>query len=116
MDPNTPLVKITYKFYRKQVSPPTTLYQSSAMAESCKTASLTQEVIRRMKNTSEDNPVAESVSTINQFNQHLKNSGFSSKRRQQIITAGLVGYVRIRENAKAEGISVHRDGKSGKNG
>ena len=45
--------KILYKFYEKPMNTPFSIMKDSAMPEGGKIASLSQEVVRRMQNTSE---------------------------------------------------------------
>ena len=51
--------KIIYSFYEKPMNSPFSILERSALPESTKMSSLTQEVVRRMANTSEDVPQEE---------------------------------------------------------
>ena len=57
-----------------------------------KIASHTQNLIRRMKNTSEEVSMEQRLAVINEFNQQLAMLGWGKELRRQIIKAGLVGY------------------------
>ena len=59
-----------------------------------KVASLNQEMIRRMINTSEDLEVSERVVVVDEYAQKLINSGFKLEQTRNILVGGLTGYER----------------------
>ena len=67
------------------------LQRHSAMPENMRVASLTQEMIRRMLNTSEDLDDSTRVEVVDDFAQKLTNSGYSLAQTRDIILAGLKG-------------------------
>ena len=64
----------------------------SARAWSAKRASLTQEVYRRLQNTSKYLPREETDSILEEFTTKLKVSGYSKTRAREIINVGIKGY------------------------
>ena len=66
--------KILYKFYQKPMCSNMVLQRGSAKPENMKVASLNQEMIRRMINTSEDLDIGERVNVVDEYAQKLINS------------------------------------------
>ena len=59
--------KIMYSFYQKEVANKAVINKLSALSENVKVASLTQNLIRRCKNTSELLPVEVRLAVIDEF-------------------------------------------------
>ena len=78
-----------------------------------KIASHTQNLIRRMKNTSEEVSMDMRLAVINEFNQQLTMSGWGEDLRRRIIEAGLVGYESIKRRAAENETSVHQSAAEG---
>ena len=95
--------RIMYKYYEKPMAAKTVIHKQSALAENSKMASLSQEMVRRMKTTSERIPMKERVQVVDDFSIKLITSGYGREQAGRIITAGLMGY----ENA----LRRDRDGK-----
>jgi hypothetical protein len=70
------------------------MQRRSSMPENMKISSLTQEMIRRLLNTSEDLDDRERLEVINGYTQKLINSGYGLEQTRNIIVAGLKGYER----------------------
>ena len=70
------------------------LQRGSAMPENMKVASLNQEVIRRMMNTSEDLDISVRTEVVDEYAQKLFNSGFKLDQTRNILVGGLTGYER----------------------
>merc|ERR1712155_481366 len=73
-----------------------------------KISSLTQEVIRRMKNTSLDVDMKERIDIVNKFHKKLQRSGYGIQQIRKIISAGLMGWERIIRIAKKSGGNINR--------
>ena len=58
--------QIFYKFYKKKVSNPLLMLQSSAMPEKVKRATLTEEGIRRLRNTKRELPWEEKAEILSE--------------------------------------------------
>ena len=84
--------KTMYKFFQKPMASNMVLQRCSAMPENMRVASLTQEMIRRMLNTSEDLDDSARVEVVDEYAQKLINSGYSLAQTRDIIVAGLKGY------------------------
>ena len=78
-----------------------------------KVASLVQNLIRRMKNTSEMLNIQTRIAIIDEFTQQLFMSGYGKDQVKRIITAGLVGYENIKSTAEKKGEGIHKSAASG---
>ncbi len=87
--------------------------KSSALGENIKVASLTQEVVRLLKNTSELVDIETRAGLIDSFYERLQLSGYSHEQSVRIITSGLTGYERIRSNAARVGGNINRSAAEG---
>ena len=86
--------QIKYLFYSKPTGSKFTILENSASAYQQKKASLSQEVVRRLLNTSEDTPQKERDDILDEFSTKLKRSGYSKYQQREIIESGIIGYKR----------------------
>ena len=105
--------KLMYNFWEKPMVRNQTIHKESALPENSKIASLTQEVIRRMRNTSELVGNNERIKHLNNFTQKLRNSGYSMEQAERIIWAGVRGYQSALERAAKRGRSIHTSAQEG---
>ena len=105
--------KLMYSFFQKPVAKKKLIQRKSALGENCKVASLSQNMVRRMKNTSEDLPDSERVSIINEYSAQLRDSGYSVTQTRRIVSAGLTGYQRLVEKWKKGEAILHRSASEG---
>ena len=105
--------KLLYKFFTKPMAKKTIIMKSSALGENIKVASLTQEVVRLSKNTSELVDIATRAELIDTFYERLQLSGYSHDQSVRIITSGLTGYERIRSKAARVGGNINRSAAEG---
>ena len=82
--------------------------KKSALSEIVKVASLTQNLIRRCKNTSEMLSIQARLAVIDQFTQQVLACGYSKEQTRRIVTAGLVGYENMKIAAEEAGGSIHK--------
>ena len=71
------------------------LHKRSAMPESVRRATLNQEMVRRMVNTSEMVDMEKRLEVVDNYAQKLINSEYSMKEARDIIIGGLKGYERL---------------------
>ena len=94
----------------------TVLQRKSAMPENMKVASLNQEVIRRMLNTSEDLDDAMRMTVVDNFAKKVRNSGYCIKQTRDIMMGGLKGYERklnlSRDHSNPKWNPLHEGAKS----
>ena len=86
---------ILFMFFEKKMVSPMVLHKRSAMPEGIRRATLNQEMIRRMVNTSEMVPLADRLMVIVDYTQKLINSEYSVDESRDIVVGGLKGYERL---------------------
>ena len=74
---------------------PMVLHKRSAMPEDIRRATLNQELIRRMVNTSELVDVEKRVEIVDDYTQKLINSEYTTDEAREIVVGGLKGYERL---------------------
>ena len=99
---------VQYRFYEKPTNPNTVLHMRTAMAEDSKIRSLSNEVIRRLLNTSEDVPDSVRCEILDRFAQKLYNSGYGLYQIRRIILGGIKGYEGMRRTSRRGGRKMHR--------
>ena len=72
--------KVLYSFYQKPVANKCVIHKDSALGMNTKIASHTQNLIRRMKNTSEEVSMEKRLAVINEFDRQLTMSGWGARR------------------------------------
>jgi hypothetical protein len=99
---------VLYRFYEKPTNPNTVLHMRTAMAEDSKIRSLSNEVIRRLLNTSEDVPDSVRCAILDTFAQKLYNSGYGLYQIRRIILGGIKGYEGMRRTSRRGRRQMHR--------
>ena len=77
--------KVLYKYFEKTMTPITVLHARSAIPEATRRATLNQELIRRMTNTSELVGEEKRVEIVDTYAQKLINSEYSLKMTQGFL-------------------------------
>ena len=107
-------VIILYKFYRKTMANKTPLHHRSAVIESNRIQTASNEFIRRFKNTSRNLPLQVIESVIKEYSRDLRRGGFTQEWVKNALNAASVGYGRMVAN-KIAGISfINRPEHSGR--
>ena len=83
-----------FMFVSKRMASNMCLQQRSAMPENMKIATINQEVIRRMCNTSEHLDIGIRLNIIDNFAQKIINSGYKLEQTRKVMVGGLKGYER----------------------
>ena len=104
--------KIVYSFYEKPMSSQFCVMENSAMSWNTKRATLSQEIVRRMLNTSEQVTQSERDKIIEKFLAKMKKSGYSKRQRREVTIAGLKGYETRKRRAEEKNTELHRNGAS----
>ena len=86
---------VLFEFFEKEMVSPMVLHRRSAMPEGIRKATLNQELVRRMVNTSERVPLADRVLVVDEYAQKLINSEYRIEDAREIIIGGLKGYERL---------------------
>ena len=87
--------KILYQYFEKAMVPNMVLHRRSAMPDGTRRATLNQETIRRMVNTSEMVDMEKRLDIIDKYAQKLINSEYSMEQTRNAIIGGLKGYERL---------------------
>ena len=77
--------EVEYRFFKKPSSSRITIMASSALPPNVKRATLTNEVLRRLRNTKRGLPFTE-------YSNDMKNMGYNESFRAKVIQAALTGY------------------------
>jgi hypothetical protein len=103
---------IYYEFYRKPMANRLTMLHQSAMPDKMKRTTLSQEVIRILRNCHPDLPWEQKLVHLNNFTERMRDSGYPEKNREEVIQSGLKGYEIMLEVERAGGRPVNRLKKS----
>ena len=99
--------KFVNTFYEKEMSAKTVIHRDLALSENSKMASLSQNVVRHMRNTSERFDISERVKVVNKFTQRMANSRYSKQQAKRVIISGLKGYKAARWRSVKSGVRMH---------
>ena len=105
--------KVEYMFYEKPMSSRYLICKDSALPENVKMASLSQNLIRRLKHTSQNLPISFHLEAINNFSKKMRTSGYTVAQTRRVVTAGLRGFETALKRAQEEGKSIHKGAKEG---
>ena len=97
-DSSRPVYQVNYEFFSKPTAPKTTLHVTSVNPWQQKRTTFTQEVIRRLLRTRKYQKCTDKQKVLNEYMQVLKNSGYNSNFRREILKAGISGYQKILED------------------
>ena len=101
--------RVEYKFYEKPMSSSVTVQKVTAMDENQKVKTLSNELTRRLLNTSEALVDEDRVMVVDNYTQKLMNSGFGVEQIRKIIVNGILAYERkLRESRSVSGRKLHR--------
>ena len=104
--------KISFQFFEKPTTSRYCVMQGSAMGEQSKVSILTQEVNRRLLNTSETEPQTVRDNILNEFANKMEVSGYSQEQRRHIMRRGIIRYETL-QNLEMNGTRrLHRPSKS----
>jgi hypothetical protein len=92
--------RIDFEFFEKQTKNPRVILASSALSFSKKRTILTQECLRRLRNTKRELGPETQRKHLSQFMLKLKNSGYNKKFRLDILDSALNAFQKMVENNK----------------
>ena len=90
--------RIDYEFYEKPTKNPRVIMADSALSFTKKRTILTQECLRRLRNTKIELGPEVQRTHLNRFMLKLKNSGYSYKFRKEILDSGLKAFQKMKED------------------
>ena len=108
--------RILHSYFEKEMKTPLVPMQRTAMGEQQKYSILSNELIRRLSNISQDLPEdierKEKIWVIDTMTKQLKNSGYSRMESAEAVVSGVRGFERKCERRKKEdGSTFYRHGR-----
>ena len=100
--------KVQYKFYKKPISSKYVILAQSALPGGVKRATLTQDAVRRLRNTDRSLPWSVSADILSEYSNDLRRSGYSEKFRAEVITAAIRGFQQQCEVSDNGGTPLYR--------
>ena len=85
-------LSLVLQFYRNKVTNFLMLMERSAISDRQMRVSLTQEVIRILRNTKEELLASAKNDLLSEFSLRMKLSGYSEKFRLEVMSCGVAGY------------------------
>ena len=105
--------RILHSYFEKEMKTPLVLMQRTAMGEQQKYSILSNELIRRLSNISQDLPEdierKEKIWVIDTMKKQHKNSGYSRMKSAEAVVSGVRGFERKCERRKKEDGSTSTD-------
>ena len=93
--------RMDYEFYEKPTRNQRVILEDAALPSKQKRTILTQECLRRLRNTKLELGKEVQVKHLNDFMLKLKNSGYSTKYRTEILDSALTAFEKMVEEDKA---------------
>ena len=85
----------------------------SAMAETQRMNILSNDLVRRLSNVKiEQSEEGEVEKVIEQYTKQLKTSGYDRKKCREVVTSGVVGWIRKRRRREEQGMNFYRGAAS----
>ena len=84
--------QVLFDFYEKPTSSNLTVQKRTAMGEDAKIQVVSNDLIRRLQNCSEELGKGAKVKIVDEYTQKLSNSGYRGEHLKKIITNGIKGY------------------------
>ena len=100
--------RIMYEHYRKEMASKMTIHARSALPHNQKRNILTQEVIRILKNCSQELPWEIKAKHIEDLSVRMQFSGHNKKMRKEVIKSGIKAFRTMEANDKAGTTPLHR--------
>ena len=100
--------QVLYRFYEKPTSSNITVQRRTAMAEDAKVQIVSNDLVRRLLNTSEELGEEYRLRVVNDYTQKLANSGYKREQLKRIIANGIKGYEARKRRSIVEGRKLHR--------
>ena len=100
--------QVLYGFFEKPTNSNVTIQRRTAMGEESKIQVLSNDLIRRLKNNSEELGKGAKIEIVGNYTQKLLNSGFKGEQLVRIITNGVKGYENKLRRCQELGMNMHR--------
>ena len=99
---------VWWQHYRKPVTNTLLMMEKSAMPAKVKRTTLTQEVIRILRNCRLELPWEEKAAMLTEMSTRMKMSGYCEKFREEVIASGVNGFEKMVQVQEAGGRPVNR--------
>ena len=100
--------QVLHRFFEKPTSSNITVQKRTAMGEDAKIQIVSNDLVRRLMNTSEELGKGAKVEVVDDYAQKLTNSGYRGEQLKRIITNGIKGYENKRRRCLKDGRKLHR--------
>ena len=100
--------QVLHGFYEKPTSSNLTVQRRTAMGEDAKIQILSNDLIRRLMNNSEQLGQGAKIKIVDDYSQKLLNSGFRGEQLRKIISNGIKGYEGKVRRCQEQGRMLHR--------
>ena len=100
--------RIMYEHYRKSMASNMTVHARSAIPMSQKRNIMTQEVIRILKNCSQELPWETKAAHLEQFSLRMQYSEYDTKFRKEVIESGIKAFRNMEKNDREGLTPLHR--------
>ena len=101
-----PMIK--YSFFRKPLATPYVVMENTALSWNSRRAILSQEVLRRGFHLHPELPHEEKMQKLGEFQELMRNSGYTWAQIREVMTSGLMGLERKTKEAKVQNTNLHR--------
>ena len=102
---------IHHSYFQKSMKSPYILMKRSAISDQQRYSILSNELIRRLSNLSQEISQAERLQVVETFTTEMKNSGYERKQANEAVISGLKGFTRKVENRRKAGMNFYRTAK-----
>ena len=108
--------KVLFKMYEKETCSKQTIHKKSAMGENIKSQILSQDLIRRLLNTSEDLSKEYREHVVDEYGKKILNSGYTREQAIRILVNSIKGYENKRRRRIKEGRRLRTTAKESRSG
>ena len=105
--------RLLHSYYEKPITSKLVLMEKSALCARVKMVVMSQEVIRRMRNTSTRVDLDQRAAILSHFMTKMARSGYGAAQRMEVLRAGCTGYYRMRWRERTQGRRVNRAREDG---
>ena len=112
--PNGYRCELKHSFYEKPCTSKLVIMEKSAMPHRMKVVTLSQECVRRMKNTGRSVKIEERAGILSRFMRKLWRSGYGKKTRTNVLESGIKGYYSMLRTEMLGGRKINRPQEEGR--
>ena len=105
--------RLMFEFYEKPMASKLVIMENSALPHRMKITTLSQEIVRRMRNTCRAVSSKRRGEILSVYMRKLQRSGYNQATREMVATAGVKGYLRMVRDEADGGRKVNRPRQDG---